>query len=230
MIFLRPALLLAASTICTLLPCHAQQGANAKVRFVSFPEIDDPKPVELLLADKKTVLVDLPSNSISSVYAIKKPVNWTLGKSVIDANGKPSFQVYGTVTALAAAEQIILVVRNGKTDADGFKLIPFVADPNDFGHGKYMFLNASNVDIACVLGDAKLAIKPLDYKIVEPKPSEVKNGRELLYVYLYFRKNNELKLFYSSTWLYSNKARNMVFLYQDKDNMSLKMHIVPDFV
>ena len=97
--------------------CHAQEVEQVKVRFVSFPKCDDPHPIELLVGEKKTILVELPTNSISNAYTVEKPVNWSLGKTVKDKEGNPSFQSYGTTPLLAAPEQLILVVRNGKADA-----------------------------------------------------------------------------------------------------------------
>ncbi len=208
----------------------AQEVERVKVRFVSFPKLEDPQPVELLLGDDKTLSVELPTNSISSTYQIPKPAKWVLGKTVVDADGKPSFTVYGSAPALAAAEQVVVVARKGKTDADGFTLIPFADNADGFGGGSCIFYNASKVDIACRLGDTKLVVKPLECKLATPKPSDVLNDKELLFVFLFFRKAQEAQPFYSSQWRYSKKARNMVFLYHDANSIHLKVHIIRDYL
>lgn len=226
----RIALISTGFLLCSLAVAVAQEVEHVKVRFISFPKLQDAKPVELLLGDGKTLPVELPTNSISSTYQIPKPAKWALGKTVVGADGKPSFTVYGSAPALAAAEQVVLVARKGKTDADGFTLIPFAETADGFGGGSYIFFNASKVDIACKLGDTKLVIKPLECKLAAPKPSDVLNQKDLLFVYLYFRKAQEAQPFYSSQWRYSKKVRTMVFLYHDQNSIHLKMHMVRDYV
>lgn len=230
MIIFRPALLLAATTLCSLVHCAAQEAEQVKVRFVSFPRSDDPKPVELVVGEKQTIPVNLPSNIISPTYSVKKPISWTLGKTVNNDKGEPTFKVYGTAPAPAIAEQLVLVVRNGKTDEEGFRLIPLDGRQNGFGGGKYIFFNASKVDIACEIGEMNFVIKPLEHKLVDPKPNVAKNEREMLFVHLFFRKGGEATPFYSSTWRYNKKARTMVFLYHDNETMGLRLHVIRDYL
>lgn len=230
MIISRHTWLIAASTVCALVHCAAQEAEQVKVRFVSFPRSDDPKPVELLVGDKQTIPVDLPTNIISQPHSIRKPSAWTIGKTITDDKGQSTFKVFGTAPAIDATEQIVLCIRKGKTDEEGFTLIPLDGRGNGFGGGKYIFFNASKVDIACKIGDATAVVKPLDHKLVEPKPDEVINEREMLFVYLYFRRETEATPFYSSSWRYSKNARTMVFLFHDNDSTALKLHVIRDYL
>lgn len=68
-----------------------------------------------------------------------KPPRWMLGKTVTDAEGKKTFKSYGDTPALAAKEQLILAIRKGKTDEEGFKLIALDYGAQNFGGGKYIF-------------------------------------------------------------------------------------------
>lgn len=230
MIFFRYIVFLALFAFCGSLTSFAQEGEKVKVRFVSFPKSADPQPVELLVGDGETILVDLPTNSVSSVYTITKPARWILGKTIVDAEGESTFQTYGTAPALASPEQLIIVIRDGKSDADGLKLVPFDDRTSNFGGGKYIFFNGSKVDIACILGETKFALKPLQHKLVAPKPSDVIDDRNYLYTYLYFRKGEQATPFYSSTWRFSEKARSMVFLYHDTHNQRLRIHTIRDYL
>jgi hypothetical protein len=230
MFSLRAGLLLSTCLLLSHVASFAQEPEQIKVRFVSFPKSDNPQPVELLIGDGKTIPVDLPTNVISQVYTIKKPAQWTLGKSVTDAKGNPSFQVYGTAPALVGAEQLVLCIRKGKSDSDGFTLVPFAEGPNAFGGGKYIFFNATKIDIACTIGETKLAIKPLDHKLIAPVPIADENNKKLLLVNLFFRKQDEAEPFYSSQWRFSEKARTMVILYHEDDEMRIKMHMIRDYI
>lgn len=228
---LRSNLLIAAFLFCALVTCRAQEEPQVKVRFISFPKINEPQPVELIVGENETISVDLPTNVISPVYTVKKTAEWTLGKTTTDDKGEPTFKVYGKAPSLAANEQLILVVRNGKVDDEGFKLIPFDDQIANFGGGKYLFFNASKVDIACSIGDAKVVTKPMSHQLVAPKPDQpTENGRELLFVSLYFRKENEANAFYSSNWRFSKKARTIVIMYHEEEGGSIRIHPIRDYL
>lgn len=220
--------LLAAASFCLTCSLHAQDLPPVKVRFISFPKIQDPKPVELLTGEGKSILVELPTNSISPSYKIKRPKNWVIGKTGVNAEGKPSFKVYGKTPTLAASEQIVLLLRKGKLDEDGFDMIPFAEGGDHFGGGKYIFFNASKADIAGIVGKTEFAIKPRGYKLIAPQPNEVVRNKKLMHVRIFFRKNEDAVPFYSSAWRYSEKAQNMIFFYHAEGKAQIKMHIIRD--
>lgn len=208
--------------------CNAQE--TVSVQFVCFPLRTEQEPVELIVGEGKTISVELPSNCLSKSYQTERLNNWTLGKTVPDAEGKPSFQVYGTAPSLATDKQVILVVRKGKTDAEGFNLIPFTSDNNGFSGGKYMMFNSSKVEIAGEIGDSKFRIAPLNHTLLAPKPSSEENGKKYLFTTLYFRKGDEAEPFYTSTWRFSEKARSMVFFYHEPHDQRLRIHTIRDYL
>jgi len=216
--------------LCVLsLNCFAQED-QVQLQFVSFPKLANGKPVELLLGEGKTKPVELSTNCLSPVYKVKRLKKWVLGKSSTGDEGEFVFDTYGAAPSLSSAKQLILVIRKGANDSDGFKLIPMSNEASKFGGGKYFFMNAAKVPIAVKIGETKFALKPRDYKLVKPTPSKVKGKRKYLYTYLHFRRGTKAIPFYESTWRYSDKARCMIFLYHDPHTNQLRTHTIRDYI
>jgi hypothetical protein len=202
----------------------------SSVQFVAFPLSNDPQPVELLVGEGKTLEVELPSNSLSQSYKVPALGSWALGKTVEGPDGKSTFDVYGQTRAAISEKQVILVIRKGKENSEGFELVSFDSGSKGFGGGKYIFLNGTNVDIAGDAGGTKFALKPKKHTLIAPNPSEVREERKYLYITLFFRKGEKATPFYSSTWRFSEKARTMVFFYHDPHNDRLRTHTIRDYL
>jgi hypothetical protein len=216
--------------LCTgfsLLPCAAQEGESVTLQFLSFPRAINPEPVELVVGEGKTIKVETPSNELSAPYKVKLQATWMVGETVVGKDGKPAFNAFGKATALAASEQLILLVHKGKTNADGFEVIPIDYRPTEFGGGKFLFMNAAKVDIAGAVGTEKFALKPGKYSIIKPKGDPDTKG--LVHATLYFRKDDQAKPFFSSTWPLSDVARSLIFFYHDPDTNRLRLHSIRDF-
>lgn len=209
---------------------HAQEIEQVSLQFVSFPIAEKPEPVELIVDKGKTISVDLPSNSLSQVYKVNRNSNWVLGKSSTDAEGKPTFETYGSTPSLASNTQIILVTRKGINNSDGLTLAAFDSGLQGFRGGSYLMFNATKLDIAATLGETKIALKPRAHSLVNPTPSKTEGERSYLYTSLFYRKGEEAIPFYSSTWRYSKKARTMVFIYHESVNNRLKTHTIRDYL
>ena len=221
-----------APLVCWLIPSAAiaQQEKQITVQFVAFPLSADPKPVELLLGEGKSIEVELPSNSLSQPYKVSAVGSWVLGKSREKPDGTTAFDVFGQAPATASDKQVVLVLRKGTENKDGFDLVPFDGGGTGFGGGKYLFLNGAKVDIAGDAGGTKFALKPRKHTLLSPNPSEVREERKYLFITLYFRKGEEATPFYTSTWRFSEKARTMVFFYHDPHNDRLRTHTIRDYV
>ena len=201
-----------------------------ELQFVSFPKSPDAKPVELLIGEEQTILVEMPTNSISPVYKVKPLSKWVIGKTTVDAEGKPSFDVYGQAPAISSTKQLILVIRSSKGDAGGLKLIPMDYSQAGFGGGKYLLLNAANIDIAGAIGTGKFALKSGKYTLLAPKPTKVKGERKYCFAKFYYRKEKNIQPFFSSTWRFNTAARSMVFFYNDPRTKHLKLHTIRNYV
>jgi len=210
----------------SLLPCAAQE-ESVILQFLSFPKAIDPKPVELLIGDKKTLTVEIPSNELSVTYKVNRQTVWAVGESATGEDGKPTFKVFGQAPSLATPKQLILLVRKGENYSDGMDVIPIKNDIKDFGGGQFLFMNAAKIDIAGEAGGEKFVIKPGTHTIVSPKPGE--NGRTF-HAMFYFRKDNEAKPFFSSKWPVADSARALIFFYHDPETIQLRLHSIRDFL
>jgi len=210
----------------SLLNCVAQE-ESVTLQFLSFPKAIDPKPVELLLAEAKTLQVEIPSNELSKTYKVPRQTVWAVGETTTGEDGKPIFKVFGQAPALTANKQLILLVRKGENNSDGMTVIPIENDIKNFGGGKFLFMNAAQVDIAGDTGGVKFVIKPGTHTIVTPKADE--DGRNFLAMF-YFRKDTEARPFFSSKWPIGDNARGLIFFYHDPEGNHLRLHTIRDFV
>jgi len=216
------------------LPALAQEVPQVTLRFISFPKTTSPQPVELLLGEGETLEVKIPTNALSEPYKVKRLSTWAVGKlePAKSEDEKPAFNSYGSAPALASSEQLILLIRNGKENADGMRVIPLDNNTRNFGGGQFFFMNASKVDIAGVLGGTKFALKPGTHTIIKPTETKKRKGAgsKLFFTEFFFRKEEEARPFFSSTWPANEKARSMVFFYHDPHNERLRMHTIRSYV
>jgi hypothetical protein len=223
-------LFLVAGFALSLLPCSAQEGGEVTLQFLSFPKALDPQPVELLLGEGKTLEVNIPTNELSKPYKVTRLASWAVGESATGEDGKPAFKVFGQAPALASPKQLILLVRKGATNADGMEVIPIDNRVENFGGGKFLFMNAAKIDIAGEIGGEKFAIEPGKHVVVRPMTGKTENGKKLVHTSLYFRKGEEAKPFFSSVWPLSEKVRSLIFFYHDPETKSLRLHTIRDFL
>lgn len=203
---------------------------SVSVQFVTFPIRTSADPIELVVGESETITVELPTNNLSKVYNTPRLGNWILGKSTTNEEGVKTFEAYGKAPVLSGSKQIVLVIRKGNADSDGYSLIPLNGDNTGFSGGQYMIFNASQVEIAGEIGDEKFKLSPLNHSTIAPKPSKEENGHKYLFTTLYFRKGDEAEPFYTSTWRFSEKARSMVFLYHEPHDKRLRIHTIRDYL
>ena len=106
MTLLRPLRLafLTFSFVCQL-SANAQEEKNVTLKFLSFPGISNPTPVELVVGEGRTLKVEIPSNELSAPYKVRIQTNWVVGETGIDKDNKPTFTVFGQTPALASNDQ-----------------------------------------------------------------------------------------------------------------------------
>jgi hypothetical protein len=215
-------------------PLSAQNADEVTLRFLSFPKSANPQPVELLIGDGEILEVKTPTNALSAPYKVKRLSSWAVGKmEPAESEEKPpSFTSYGSAPALSSPNQLILLIRNGRDNADGIRVVPIDNNTRHFGGGQFFFMNASKVDIAGVLGGTKFALKPGTHTIIEPAETSQREGAAAnqFFTEFFFRKETEARPFFSSTWPANKKARSMVFFYHDTTNQRLRMHTIRDYI
>ena len=220
-----------ALLLCLPAPARAQNEAAVQLQFVSFPALAEPKTVELRIGETEVMEVDLPTSNLSEVYNVKPMAAWALGKSTRDEDGKPVFETYGQAKSIGSASQLILVLRKGRADQDGFELCPIANGNAGFGGGEYLFMNASRVKIGGYLGEEKFALLPGTMQVIEPKASVDKGVRSVSFVKMFFRNGKEeYTPFFSSEWRYSKTARTLAFIYHTPDSDRLRLHVIRDYL
>lgn len=212
----------------------AQEVDEVTLRFLSFPKNANPQPVELLIGNGEVLEVKTPTNAFSPPYKVKRLTTWAVGKMKPAGSEEenPSFTTFGSAPALASSDQLILLIRDGKENSDGIRVIPIDNNIRHFGGGQFFFMNASKVDIAGMLGGTKFALKPGTHTIIEPVEMSQREGAapNQFFTEFYFRKEEEARPFFSSTWPANEKARSMVFFYHDIHNERLRMHTIRDYI
>jgi hypothetical protein len=210
-------------------PCPAQEAPKVSLRFLSFPKAIDPVKVELQISEGKTIEIEAPGNEFSPPVDVVSPGVWSVGETVKGPDGKPVFKEYGRTNAVASPQQMLLLVRKGKENADGFELVALDGRVDGFGGGKFLFMNAAKVDIAGVVGSERFVVKPGKHSIVKPKGGG-NDDKKLVHAALYFRADGQGKPFFSSTWPLSDAARCLIFFYHDPDTKRLRLHSIRDFI
>lgn len=216
------------------LPVFAQEPEVVTLRFLSFPKTAAPEPVELAIGAGQVIKVNTPTNALSEPYKVPRLSTWLVGKMEPAKNKdeNPKFTSYGSAASLASSNQLILLIRNGKENKDGMRVIPMDNNTSHFGGGQFFFMNAAKVDIAGMLGGTKFVIKPGAQTIIEPVELKKLEGSEaeMVFTEFYFLKQDEARPFFSSTWPANKKARSMIFFYHDKTNQRLRMHTIRDYL
>lgn len=173
--------------------------------------------------------VEIPTNSISKTYELPALSTWALGKSSTDEEGKFVFQTYGKTQSIGGKDQLILIIRKGVNDADGFELTTLNNSEEGFSGGKYILMNASKVDIAGTIGTGKFSLSPNNHTLIAPKPTKTEGTREYCFAKFHFRKDEEIQPFFSSTWRFNKEARSMVFFYHDPKTKQLRVHTIRSY-
>jgi hypothetical protein len=205
----------------------AQEADTVAVQFLTFPKTMEPVKVELLVGEGVTTELEVPSNELSPTIRVPRMSSWVFGKTETGEDQKPTFKIYGQAKALADGKQLILLIRKGKEISDGVDVRPIANDIATFGGGKFLFMNAAQVDVAGETGGVTFALKPGAMTIVKPKADA--NGR-LFQAMFYFRRDNEPRPFFSSKWPISENTRGLIFFYHDPDTKQLRMHTIRHFL
>lgn len=207
------------------LPLVGQENSKVSLRFLTFPKIAEPLDIELRLADGKTLAISAPSNELSEPVAVGALGEWSVGKTIETPDGKPGFKEYGRAKAVASPQQLLLLLRKGSSPSDGLNLVAIDGRLDAFGGGKFLFLNASTVEIAGEVGNRKFLVKPGQHHIIKPAADQ-----GLVSAAFYFRKDEDARAFFSSRWPTGDHTRGMVFFYHDPESKHIRIHSIRDFL
>ncbi|MEM9280562.1 MAG: hypothetical protein AAGA96_01940 [Verrucomicrobiota bacterium] len=205
----------------------APKAGVVTLQFLSFPKDLDPQPIKLLVGDSDVIEVEIPSNELSKAYKVTRMSKWSVGESSIDESGEPVFKTYGQAKALDSPKQLLILVRKGEDNADGFDVIPIDSRISKFGGGSVFIMNAAELDINGLVGDEEFELAPGKTTIIKPKPDPEK--KHLCHAALYYKKDEKPKGFFSAMWPLQEQARGLVFVFNDPDNSRLRLHSIQDY-
>ena len=203
------------------------QSSKVNISFVSFPKAFDLKPVELLIGPEKTVLVKLPTHTISRPIRVAQLAEWHLGKSSEDEEGNFIFTTYGKVKASSSKNQTLIVFRSTDNDivTPKYEIVRLDGDANGFSGGSQFFYNATKIEIAGKVGDKKFALKPKTHILFKANSSFERNGRKYLGVEFFYR-FKDIEKFDSTTWRHNDKVRYMVFFFHSDKTRQISTHML----
>lgn len=218
----------AAAIACQL--ASAQTEEKVSLQFLAFPNHLDLKPIELLVEEKKTIPIDIPGNELSPAYKVTRPASIVVGITVKNEKDEPVFQVLGKAPALASPKQIILLIRKGENDSDGFAVIPIDGTLAGFSGGQFLFINASKLSVGGIIGDKNFALKPGQRSLLKPAATHEGGGCQVTLAYQKDEKDLKGKKFYDTRWSVNKKYRTLVFFYQDPESGSLGVAPIVDLL
>jgi hypothetical protein len=210
--------------------CQAQEEQRISLQFLSFPALSTPQPIELLIGENETIPIEIPSNELSPDYKVARSESAVIGITTKNEKGKPTFKVLGKAPLLASTKQIIILLRKGENDSDGFEVIPIDGALTNFSGGSFLFVNISKINIGGVIGDKNFALKPGQRNLIKPKATHEGGGCQ---VTLAFQKNeseNKVKKFYDTRWSVNDTFRTLVFFYHEPETKSLCIAPIINFL
>jgi hypothetical protein len=220
--------LMTAALGVAIAPCGAQEPPAMALQFMTFPMTMEPLKVELLVGEGKTVPLEVPSNELGPVVRVPRMPSLVFGETVLNAEQKPEFKVYGKGKPAAEPKQLVLLLRKGPDMAGGFEVRAIPSDIKNFDGGKILFVNAARVDIGGKTGKVPFALKPGAHAIV--KPGLEANGR-LSHVEFFYSLDGKAVPFFSSMWPVAKEFRGLVFFYNDPNNANqIQLHSFRHFL
>jgi hypothetical protein len=199
---------------------HGQEGEPISLRFLAFPPQNSPEPIELLVGENKTMTIDIPGNELSRAYKLKGLTSIVVGLTMENAEKEKVFQVLGQAPALSSSQQIVLLLRKGDRNSDGFTVIPIEGDLAKFKGGNFYFFNVSKLTVGGKIGDKIFALKPGQNRLLEPSATHADDGCQ---VTLSYQRPDKWKTFYDTRWTTDKRIRCLVFFFQDPESQRLSV-------
>lgn len=222
-----PIAALLAAYALSVLPLAAQDQSTVSLQFLSFPKQLKPEPVELVVGEGKTIKVATPGNELSPSYEMPRLGTIVVGETIENADGKPTFQVYGQAQMINASKQIVLLVRKGEKNSDGFVILPLDGDLSSFSGGSYLFINASKLNVAGKIGDERFQLKPGQRELLLPKATHEGGGCQ---VTLAYQRDEKWKIFRDTRWTTTKSYRSLIFFHQHPVSGRLSVSPIVDIL
>ena len=194
------------------------------ITCLSFPK-QSPTSIELLVGPGKTVPITLQSHTLTEPLKVPRLQSWRFGKSGTNAAGEFTFKTYGALKPGTARNQLLVLVRKGSTPAAGLNILSLDDSKASFGPSQMLFVNLAREQIAGLVGGKQFRLSPGKHTIIKPQADR---GDNLCFASLKYKRATKWRTFFSTNWPTLQRARGLVFLYNDPRSQSVKMHSVVD--
>jgi hypothetical protein len=206
---------------------RAMAEGEVSLQFLSFPHQLEREPIELVIGEEETLSIEIPSNELSPFYKVKRLASIVVGIKTVNEKGQSAFQVLGKAASLASSNQIIVLMRKGEHNSDGFVVLPIDSDQKDFPGGNYLFINASKELLAGKIGDKNLQLTPGEREMLKPGASHEGGGCQ---VTLFYKKGEKSQIFFDTRWSVSPRYRSLVFIYPSPTSGNLSVSLIVDIL
>jgi hypothetical protein len=203
------------------------QEQKISLKFLAFPQVEMPKKLELLTGKEESIEIETPGNELSQPYKVTAIETIIVGKTIQNEKNENVFHEYGRAKSLGVPDQIILLIRKGTKESDGFTVIPVDGALAKFKGASYLFMNVSKVTVGGLIGDQKFGLKPNQSLMLKPKPNHEANICQVTLAYL---SREKWKTFYDTRWPANDKFRSLVFFYQDPKTGRLGVAPIIDII
>ncbi len=203
------------------------QDKKISLQFLAIPKKTRPEPIELVVGEGKTIEVQTPGNELSPDYEVPSLSTIVVGKTILNEEGEPEFLVYGKANSIGTSKQIILLLRKGRENSDGFIVLPINGELTNFTGGSYLFFNASNLNVGGVIGDKKFALKPGQRSLLKPAPDH-DNG--ICQVTLSYQRDEDWKTFKDTRWPTNKRYRSLIFFHRSVNSGRLTVSPVVEML
>lgn len=218
-----PALrLLSALLLATLVPATAQE---LTLEFVCLPKSSEPVSLKLPIGDGKVLDLEIGSNEVTQPVKVPRLAEYRLGTFGADEEGNQVFRTHAKAAPLAATRQLFVLLRRGKSPADGFQVVPIASGSSGFGAKQFLVMNLTGQKIAADVGSVRFGLNPGQSKVISPKPEA---GKSYCYADLRYESKERWRPFFTSNWPLQEKRRGLIFVYQKPGSARPRLHTIVD--
>ena len=207
--------------------CSAMIAAHGKgevvIKVLCFPRSEEKSTIEMLVGKKEVMEIPLQAHEFTLPKKVARRATWKFGKSRVNAKGEFRFETLATVTPLASDKQLLLFMRRGQKNNDGFVVVPI--NPATVDGRSYLFFNLTHRPIAGLVGGKKFHLASGQRVVVEP---ESNRGENLCFASLRYQRDKKWRPFFSSNWRLREKCRSLVFVYHPPGQKTPRIHSVID--
>lgn len=222
-----PALLglLALLVMLAAPPLHAQQARTVEVRAAFFPHFTPDEDLHLLLADGKSLRLEVWSGRLSPEQRLPLLSTWRVGTWKTDPeSGKRRFQERGSVKPKSAGRQFLLLVPKTRDPDSPLELVTIPADAAQLKEGGIVVLNMTPQDIGAVINKQRVSIGSGKSQAVDPGTQP----RQEYPVSFHFRHQDRWLPFVETVWFHGANRRSLAIITQPKGNPVPRMSKLDD--